>query len=234
MKIKYYLGMALVALALLVTTANAALFNISVDTWLNDPTLHGGQTTVSLDNGGWRGVYAGEFEANFIGAAYDSYPQSWKTYCTDLNNWLGSGYFQPKDWTDALAAQHSPTWTGSPLDAQGVYLKYRDTISTGAEAVGLQLAVWNLLYDTDLSVSGGSFRAKDGTVGSIDWANTYLADFNRSTEPGTWWEPTWQDGSVRKAQGLLGNTVSVPDGGGTLASMLIGLGTLIGWRRKLA
>jgi len=229
---KKLLGLALVALFALITTVSAAEFRLNVDTWLNDSSLYGGQSSVSL-NGGftWRTVYAGQFEANFVGDVAPGYSGSFKTYCTDLNNWLGSGFFAPIGLDTASLAPHNPVWTGNPLAAMGVYEAYGGLVSNGAQAAGLQLAIWNLLYDSDRTVSSGAFRATGGTVGAVEWANTFLQD-QHIADCGTWWEPTWANGTYREAQGLLGPCQPVPEGGGTMASLAIGCLGVFGLRRK--
>jgi len=228
---KRIIMMALVALASLVTTASAATFNIQVDTWLNDSTLQGGQASIRYDGrDAWRTVNAGEFEANFVGLPYSGYSQSWVTYCTDVGNWLADGYFEPLTWVSAEQAPHNPNWVGDPLRAQGLYLAYQDRVRTSAQAVGLQLAIWNSLYDVDNTVSSGMFRARDITPGGVSWANCYLSNDVVSVASGTWWEPVTLRGDYRPAQGLMGHPV--PEAGTTLATLLMGLGSLVGFRKR--
>jgi hypothetical protein len=47
------------------------------------------------------------------------------------------------------------------------------SITTNWMAAGLQLAIWNVLYDTDSSASTGAFYSS--TVAATDWANKFLS-----------------------------------------------------------
>jgi hypothetical protein len=213
-----------------VVTVNAALYNINVDTWLNDSSLHGGSATVSADGGStWRSVYAGQFEANFVGEPYDGYPQSFTTFCTDINRYLHNGNYQPLSWSDAVNVSHNPSWTpNGDLLASSIFLTWRKIVNNNASAVGVQLAIWDALYDNGDGALSGKFRS------STDFS-LYLSGPNNSlllpAESGTWWMPTDSYGNLREDQGLMGNVVTpVPEPTTVLAGALLlipfGLSTL--------
>jgi len=55
------------------------------------------------------------------------------------------------------------------------------TITTNWMAAGLQLAIWNVLYDTDSSASSGAFYST--TSAATVWANTFLSGIASAKVP---------------------------------------------------
>lgn len=211
--------MTVIMACVVVVTSNATLYNINVDTWLNDSSLYGGTTTISTTGGtSWRNVYAGQFEANFVGTPAPGYNQSFLTYCTDINNWLDNGYYRPVSWEPFLAP-HNPPWDGSVgwVAASSIFTAWRNNVDSNAEAIGVQLAIWDALYDGGDGWNSGTFRS------TIDFA-TYLRSPNGqilSTPTSIdWWMPTYSDGTYREAQGLMGN-VAVPEPSTLLAGVCL-------------
>ena len=232
--------MASVFAALTLVVSQAAVFNLNVDTWRNDNALFGGTATISTDGGiTSKGVGAGQFRATFVGGVYDNYPQSWFTYCTDALLPLKSGYYVPLSWADAVTppVYHNPPWdNGDTGLASSLYLTYSDSIASDAQAVGLQLAIWNALYNGPIW-NGGDFQVSGATPGAIAEAMLMLENENLIPPlAGTWWMPSDSLGEQRRNQGLIGPTFPsqrVPEPGTTMASLMVGLGFLAFARRKL-
>jgi len=133
---KKYIAVLIAALTL--SAVNAASFNLVLDTWRNDASLFGGGAHLSYDGGlSWKSTGAGQFRATFDGPSYNNYPNSWITYCTDVQWTLQGGLFEPTPWAEAS----SLNWNGNKALASSVYLTFRDTISSNEQAVGLQLAI---------------------------------------------------------------------------------------------
>lgn len=103
--------------------------------------------------------YAGGFGGSLAGTAYDT--ASFLTYCIEIDEhfWFspqamtgyhvvwGADYFQQRRGNAGIA------------DEIGALLTYADTVpvaSAGA-STALQLAIWNLVYDTDRTLAAGSF-----------------------------------------------------------------------------
>jgi hypothetical protein len=55
------------------------------------------------------------------------------------------------------------------------------SITTNWMAAGLQLAIWNVLYDTDSSASSGAFHSS--TLAATEWANKFLAGLESANAP---------------------------------------------------
>lgn len=210
-------------LLLLLPLTLSAQVPLSLDTWFNDPLLHGSTVRVSYDNEAFRTVAAGQFRAT-------SPDGSWITYCTDLGNVLSSGLFKAIPLplaTDPLT--QNPDWVvGGIGRATQAVAFFGGQVSTPQEASALQLIVWELLYDTSPSFAAGSLRAQDGGIlGTVSLATTWLNDPGWPQEPlegATWWMPANYLGEYREAQGLIGH---VPEAG-TWGAVGVGL-VAMGW-----
>lgn len=211
-------------------TANAVSYNLNVDTWLNDSSLYGGSALVSTSGGTtWSGVYAGQFEANFVGTPAPGYGQSFVTYCTDVNNGLSNGLFEPLSWAAAATVPHNPLWTGSPSLASSIYLSWLGAVNSNADAVGVQLAIWDALQDGGDGPNSGLFRS---TTDFSLYLTGPLATSLVPAQLGTLWEPVSANGNYRQAQGLIGHVSRVPDTGNSVAMLALGLIGIGAFRRK--
>ena len=230
-----YKSLAVIFSALAMVVCQPAAFDLNVDSWRTDASLFGGKAIVSTDGNTWGVVNAGQLRATFVGDIYNSYPQSWTTYCTDINVNLKSGVFEPLTWNEAELAEHYPVWTGSTALASSIYLTYRDDVASNSDAVGLQLAIWNALYNGS-TWNEGVFQVKSASSGAFSYVDKIYGNLNELVAPelGSWWMPVSSDGSQRRNQGLIGNTVSVPEPGSTLVASLIGLLGLYGLRRRVS
>ena len=201
------------------STANAVSFNLTVDTWLNDSFLYGGNATISLNEGlNWKNVNAGQFKAVFNGPVYDSYPNSWITYCTDVDLTLKGGFFEPVLWENIA----NVSWAESDTQlVSSLYLTFKNTITSNQEAVALQLAIWDAIYDGGDGFSTGKFQSTSATGDALTLATQYLNSSLVEPQEGTWWKPVTSSGEYRRNQGLIGN--AVPEPGSTLVASLIGL-----------
>ena len=121
---------------------------------------------------------AGGFTATLSGAGIFDSP-SFVTYCVELEQSFGfgslSGYslVLPAAYTGAGANG----WGANSVaigNRLGQLLTYALPLATtGSQSTALQLAVWNTIYDTDNTVSGGTFKDVSGFAGQ---ANTYLTN----------------------------------------------------------
>jgi hypothetical protein len=116
---------------------------------------------------------------------------TFNTYCIDLeeNIYFGSSYsFVIAPLADAPKESAYPGDTGGPMGAEKATeieelfgQHYADTlgVNDGVDCEAMQLAIWNIIYDTDTSVStgDGTFYA-DGDVdpNAIAIANSWLVD----------------------------------------------------------
>lgn len=206
---KKWLASVLLVLGM-VLCVEATPYQLNINPWVN-----GQNVSITLDNQ-TRTVYAGEFSATFVGTPYDGYPQTWETYCTDLNEtlWAQGNLWEPVSLTDAVSLNGAAThWSTGGLDtASDVYLSFRD--DPGVAGTPLQLAIWQSLYGDRFHINNPSLEQQVGQL---------IATREDYHETGTWWMPTDSAGTWHRGQGLIGNTVTVPDGGSTLGLLALGL-----------
>jgi hypothetical protein len=138
-----------------------------------------------------------------------------------MSNWNGYGAFSPQANAGRYAAY--------------LYNTYSASLANNDQRAGLQLAIWNVLYDADFTVGGGAFSAS-APGGALTAANTFLTGLNANQAIAATSDAYWlrlDNGAAGSApQDFIGPAV-VPDGGATvmlLGGALLGLGTL---RRRL-
>jgi hypothetical protein len=177
-------------------------------------------------------AYAGELDWNWLGTPPAGFSQSLYTYCVDiLNNEADPQYNVAVRSTDEL----TPTTT--PYSAAGAGGKiawlinsYAATIhssGTNEQAAGLQVAIWETLYDSSLNtfdLTKGQFIVS-ASVGTMTWAGTYLKALYSSTS--NTGHATWLD-SPGNGNGQ--DQVTVPEPS-TLALLIAG-GLIFAFRRK--
>jgi hypothetical protein len=121
-------------------------------------TVHRGATAQSLSAGGFQG----DFGLNHI-----------EFWCFDLDHTfsLGTPYdYIATSFTGALA-----TRVAQLFEAGG------DRATDANHSAGFQLALWNIEYDSDLTVYGNTGFYVTGTSAAGDIANAYLADLANHT-----------------------------------------------------
>lgn len=220
------------AFALFGTVRANAAYNLTVNTWFNIPSLYGGSAVISTTGGSnWRNVNAGQFEVVFVGPAPTGYQPTFLSFCTDVDNWLSSGLFEPTLWAVAGTAPHNPAWSpnGTAL-ASSIYRSWKDVVASDAMAVGVQLAIWDALQDNGDGPNAGLFRSQ------TDF-NTYLLGPNNGpllpAQIGTWWEPVNKHLNYRVGQGLIGelpDIPKVPEGENVVAGLALILIGGVGYR----
>lgn len=181
---------AAACLALGTLTAQAATMTLSGWTWGNG---NGVQATAPTFNG-----QAGGFSGTLSGAV--GLDGAIQTYCVQLNqvfNW-NIGY---NDVSVVSATTHFGPATGK-ADRLGRLLSYvQDQNLFGLAAAGtqdnlstsLQLAIWNIVYDTDATLGDGTFQ---DTSGSATQATTLLSSSQNWVNSLDLWvlaSPTAQD-----------------------------------------
>ncbi len=165
------------------------------------------------------------------------------TYCTDVGAILANTFnYTPTALGSATGV--SPAWiNGGIQNAARLWYDDKGAATTATQTAGLQLAIWQLLYNNvGSSYTASSFNnaanhgfhittSDAGTVAAETYAASVLNNFGTlpSTQNVGWLAPTMDNGTVGGSQGLLyqtpGATVQppapVPDATSTLA--LLGL-----------
>jgi hypothetical protein len=192
-------------------------------------------------------------------------PNSFYSFCTDIQPEVAPGVnytFAPKTFAASSppAPGVAPAWYNDGSGPNGylpaiekaetLYVKdLFNSVNTAlsasvrsVNAAALQLAIWNVLYDSDYSVSSGAglFYVTQTSAAIINQANAYLSDLvnGYSAYDSTWLDPRGLN--TPATQGLLyapenALRLTVPDGGMTVAMLgfsLSGLGLLARKLRK--
>lgn len=172
------------------------------------------------------------------------------TYCTDVGTLLSVTHaYTPLSFTDPKSTGVNPLWvSGGIQNAAKLWYAYNNVASTDAEKAGLQLAIWEALYnakttyaDSDFfnNINNGGFYIKSSNNGNIaaavDYAELVLNQLSTlpSTPDGIWLAPTEVVGGVTKIQGSQGLFYRVPDGASSLILLGIGITAIAVMGRRL-
>jgi hypothetical protein len=178
------------------------------------------------------------------------------TYCTDVGADLARTYnYNPYAFTDPQATGVNPKWiSGGIQNAATIWYAYSASAgadATGVQEAGLQLAIWEALYNNKgtytsssfFSSSNGGFyiRSFDGgeIAAAAGDAATWLNSLGSlpSAPNGDWLAPVNGDGVICGSQGLLypiaPPTQQVPEANSTLMLLGAALTTLGLAGRKL-
>jgi hypothetical protein len=148
------------------------------------------------------------------------------TYCTDVDTFLSTTYnYTPTPITATTPTGVSPTWTSGGIQ-NAATLWYNDKAAASAggalSTAGLQLAIWELLYN---NITGGySFTSQNNNgfyITSTDSTTLAVENYAANLLGGLgslsaaqnveWMAPTMANGSIGGSQGLLYQTVGSTD-----------------------
>ena len=139
-------GAAALALAAACLSAQAA--SVTLTDW-----AFGSGNTVNSTM--YKGA-AGGFTGSLSGAgAFDSTP--FTTYCVELTEFFSFGSTAMTDYNLVSGNSYFGNTKATALGKLMTYVSLNPTqVDTAAESTSLQLAIWNIVYDTDYSVSTAS------------------------------------------------------------------------------
>jgi hypothetical protein len=180
-------------------------------------------------------AWAGELDWNWVGTPPAGFSQSLYTYCVDILNDVTNTQYNV-----AVRSTDDMTPATSPYTAPGAGAKIGWLINTFAasihasgtneQAAGLQVAIWETLYDSNLggfNLGSGQFSVS-GSVGTMTWATTYLTDlYSSANNKG---RAAWLD-SPGNGNGQ--DQVTVPEPS-TLALLMLAGGAMFAIRRRSA
>jgi hypothetical protein len=174
---------AALGLTLFASLHAAQAATVTLNTW-----TFGGGNAVHATTPGYNGA-AGGFSGSLDGAGL-------MTYCVQLTqsfNWNASY----TNFTDETALDYFGVSSDKALKlAKLVSYAFYDSVvhvGTAAESTSLQLAVWNVVYDSDYTLSSGAFS---DTSGYASYASTLLNASQSFTNVANVWvlaSPTQQD-----------------------------------------
>lgn len=232
------------------------------------PSLLSFGYSINVPNGpGATYVKSGSINAGYFKATYASGAplpanhnsagvKSFYSFCLDIGFTLTSPfYYSPRNFPNPNTANGNPVWRVDGIyKAAYIYNKHlqdlvaavasKDTTDDKTVGAGIQLAIWNALYDSDLSVSTfglsstKGFKVTSGNSAAIKNANDYLADMGKWVASGglahasvsTYWDTVNKDGTPRVAsQALIGPPVPEPAEAALAACALLAL--CLGYRR---
>jgi len=157
-------------------SAGTLAANVTVTGWAFGS---GGGVNLTFGNGGTYSGAAGGFTGSLVGTPGGQYnSNSFLTYCIELTEGFGFSnnpmtQYEVVDGSSYFGNRYHDAGRATALGNLLTYVAANPgQVDSAAESTAMQLAVWNLVYDNDYSVSGGSF--KDTSVFATQ-ANVLLA-----------------------------------------------------------
>jgi hypothetical protein len=178
------------------------------------------QVVTTVKGGSYLNVWAGELIWNGIDPSPGVYDQNFYTYCVDLTTPL----VNPQTF-EIKSSEAMPVDGGQVAWLVATYGMAAHAPGAAAMAAGLQLAIWNVLYDGDFSVGSNAGNFWTSTSGAArDYANLYLSGLNAAMAAGPLAaQAVWLDTDRGQDQ------VAVPE---PASIVLLGLGAAAALRRR--
>jgi hypothetical protein len=238
---KDWLATAVVGM-LVAGSANAALTQLQIT---YDTSYTGAITGGGANN---ENVYLTAFSATRIGGdpLPSPTPNPFFTFCLDIAPVLiPTDWWKSETFANAGAGNTVAYQAGGIQRAASLYNAYVGDVNflTGSgkqESAALQLAIWNVLYDTDTTVLGGAgFQVAGADSGVTTLADQMLSSVNNAENPNltsTFWNATDSNGNPIFNQDLIGpqmETGMVPEPGTyAAAASTCAFLSFLGMRRK--
>ena len=162
---------ASLGLALMACAAASQAGTLTLNNWAYGSV----GVNVTFGSSTYSGGGGGAFTGSLTGAGiHDRNPLL--TYCTEIDQHFGFGQSYT-DYTITTAEAYFGSTKALALARMFSWAAADATrVDSAIESTAMQLAVWNIVYDTDLTVSSGSFRFNDATATASDlYADTLLA-----------------------------------------------------------
>jgi hypothetical protein len=222
-------------------SANAALSQLQI----TDDTTYTGTITGGGANN--RNVFLTAFLARQIGG--DPLPSGtsnpFYTFCLDpAPTLIPSDWWKSETFANAGAGNTVPYQPGGIQRAASLYNAYVggvsfSTVAGKRQGAALQLAIWNVLFDSNPKVLGGGtgFQVAGANSAVTTLANQMLASAFNFANPNltsTFWDATDANGNPIFNQDLIGPQTAVVPEPGTYGAMASAVGYLcvLGLRRK--
>jgi hypothetical protein len=234
-----------IGLAIITTSVSAVEYNYTGET--------GGGLGINIYSPGLGGVNNLDVGQMNFTTSTSGWLSPLSTYCTDVGVWLANTYnYTPLSFSSAASVGGvNPTWISGGIQNAATIWYANNSASTVDQQAGLQLAIWEALYNNKstytaanfFSSSNGGFHITSSDGGDIatavNDAVSYLNGLSGDATPptGDWLEPVNNSGSFcGGSQGLLypiSPPPSVPEATSTLTLLGAALTTLGFAGRKL-
>ena len=171
-------------------------------------------------------VWAGEIRWDGDAGAPTQFDKFF-TYCVDLTTALVDPQtFDVKTTSSLQPSGNQIAWL---VTAKAAFIGAMSGSTANAMAAGLQLAIWNVLYDTDFTVDGGTFSSS--TASAAYYANQYLGDLNTAVTNGLTANASAVFLDTGRGQDQVTTSVSEP---ATLLMFGLGAAVVAARRRRMA
>lgn len=187
---------------------------MAIDLKFTGTTLSNAESVkISVNGSSFKSVFAGELKFSTSGG-------SLSTYCVDALSPLGSS---AKSYTVSELVQTSSTGLGR---AASILANHQASAITAAQQAGLQLAIWEALYDggSTFNANSAGFKVTGASSAALSFASTYYNSFDNPTNLDVTFYCTNQAGGQSQI-------TAVPEPM-TFATLGVGLVALVRRRRK--
>ncbi len=187
---------------------------LALDLKFTGTTLSNAESVkISINGGSFNSVLVGELTFSSSGG-------SLSTYCVDALSPLGSS---AKSYTVSELVQTPTTGLGK---AATILANFQSSATTAAQQAGLQLAIWEALYDggSTFDANSAGFKVTGASSEALSFASTYYNSFDKPTNLDVTFYCTNQAGGQSQI-------TAVPEPM-TFATLGVGLVALVRRRRK--
>jgi hypothetical protein len=175
---RFFVGGALLCILVMPTRADADQIQ------LNGPALTKVVTIGGTNVNNYHGsVQAGALSWTWIGTPPAGFAQSFYSYCVDLAHVVTN----PQEVTVRSSEGFTNGVANGGTKAAWLFNQYAagihqmaDLTTAALYSAGLQIAIWEAMYDTTLNLSSGGFTASTSNTAVMNAATNYLTELYKS------------------------------------------------------